>query len=161
MVHFFTQLQNTFYSQDNSFIGLPTVKVENISNLVIGMQEDVPFIKFNLIMALNYNHSVPVVQNLSSVIAKAQRTSFTECIFSSADVTVLYITSPLTITWYVNLDTRISAKSSIIDNTYCTNQKTTFITACTDAMQLTKCNETSLNEFLNNYVTHVVIVLYI
>ena len=112
--------------------------------------------KLVLNIILNYNSSVPKILNNTSIIEQSQQASLTKCIFSSANVTVTSITAPLTITSSVRLNTA-SRKKRLTDSIDCENDEQELKAICSNTSQLTKCNQASLNIFLQKFVNKMVI----
>ncbi len=109
--------------------------------------------------SLIYSETVPTIQNRSFVIEKSQQRSLTRCNFEVEKVTVTSIETPLEQKFIVKLYT--GSKKKRAANSDCSTDQTEFATLCSDSSQLTKCNQTGLNLFLNSYISRSVDFLII
>jgi hypothetical protein len=109
--------------------------------------------------SLIYSETVPTIQNRSFVIEKSQQRSLTRCNFEVEKVTVTSIETPLEQKFIVKLYTGSRKKRAA--NSDCSTDQTEFATLCSDSSQLTKCNQTGLNLFLNSYISRSVDFLII
>ena len=139
------------------FDGLNTVTLNDITNITYGKTSSYSYIQFSLQFSLIYNETVPKIQNRSFVIEKSQQTSLTRCDFEVENVTVTSIETPLEQKFIVKLYTGSKKKR----DSDCSTDQTEFATLCSDSSQLTKCNQTGLNLFLNSYISRSVDFLII
>ena len=99
---------------------------------------------------LIYNVTIPSIQNQSFFIEQSQNASLTRCNFQVENVTVTSIDIPFEAKFIVKLYTGIRKKRVTFSD--CSTYQAEFATVCSDSSQLTQCNTTGLNTFLNSYI---------
>ena len=148
------KLQTIYSLNDSLFYGLDTITLNGITNIKYGKTSSNSYIEFSLEFLLIYNVSVPTIPNRSFVIEKSQKTSLSRCYFEVENVTVVSIDTPLEQKFIVKLFTGSRKKRAT--NSDCSTDQRDFATLCSDSNQLTKCNQTGLNMFLNSYISRSV-----
>jgi hypothetical protein len=134
--------------------GLNTVALNAINNITTGKTSSYSFIKFSLKILLIYNVTIPSIQNQSFFIEQSQKASLTRCKFQVENITITSIDIPLEAKFIVKLNTGSIKKRATFSD--CSTYQAEFATVCSDSSQLTQCNQTGLNIFLNSYISQSV-----